>query len=188
MHFRRGPNADWIEQKWIDILRHVRDGMEPPQPDQKGSSGCGTRVFALILRPDCHLGCAGLAEQAPLHPPTSRRCRRNAQAYGKSSIERTQMPPRGEAESYHTQMSYVAHSLFGQALSMHTLQQTTISCATPSNKYRIFRRKKPASDGVVRAGLRILAKFARTDTTPEECQRTSALACELVRRTSNASD
>jgi hypothetical protein len=182
VRFRRDTGADWIEEKWIDILRHVREGMEPPQPEEEGPSWLRRWGFVLILAATAVLVLLAwvskrrpIRHRAPLSP--DRWAMREIER-----IERTLLPPQGNAETYHTQISYVARRYLAERFGVHALQQTTA-------EFREAIQQVPqlsADEQLLLTELFErcdLAKFARAETSPEECQRTSALACELVRRT-----
>ena len=49
VRFRRQPDAEWVEEKWIDILRNVREGTELPQPMTREPSWLRRWGFVLIF-------------------------------------------------------------------------------------------------------------------------------------------
>ncbi|MHB1425602.1 MAG: hypothetical protein ACYC3I_20735 [Gemmataceae bacterium] len=185
VRFRRDPDADWIEEKWIDILRNVRAGMEPPRPEEEGPSWLRRWGFVLILAATAVLVLwvwlnkrKQVRRLAPLSP--ERWALREI-----ARIERTLTPPRGAAETYHTQMSYVTRRYLAERFGVHALQQTTAEFRQAVRQISQLSAEEHAllAELFERCDL---AKFARAGAAPEECQRTSALACELVRRTSRA--
>ena len=98
-------------------------------------------------------------------------------------IEKTLMPPQGEAEAYHTQMSYVVRRYLAERLGLHALQQTTaefLEAIRPVPQVTSDHQKLLA-ELFERCDL---AKFARAASAPEECRRTAELARGLVQQTS----
>ncbi len=183
LRFRREPEAEWIEEKWIDILRHVRDGSEPVLPETPPESSWLRRWgFLLILAATAVLVLLAWrmkrrsALEAPL-PPDQWALREIER------IERTLTPPQGEAETYHTQMSYVVRRYLTEHFGLHALQQTTAEFLAAVHDV------PPEAAALLGEFLQRcdLAKFARAGTTPEECRRTAELARELVRRTGSVS-
>jgi hypothetical protein len=105
-------------------------------------------------------------------------------------IEGTLMPPQGEAETYHTQLSFIVRRYLTEQFGLHALQQTTTEFLEAVRQVpQVTAEQKTQLTTEQQALLRELfercdlAKFARARTLPEECRRTAELARELVRQT-----
>lgn len=206
LRFRSQPDADWIEEKWIDILRHVR--IPPPQqPEEETPSWLRRWGFVLILAATSLLVLLawlgkrrGFRHEAPL-PPDQWALREFER------IEKTLMPPFGEAEAYHTQISYVVRRYLAERFGLHALQQTTaeflqavrhVPQVTADHETRLHPSASPgiaiASHPRLGEEQQVLlgelfercdlAKFARARAAPEACRRTVEVARDLVRQTS----
>jgi hypothetical protein len=182
VRFRRGPDADWIEEKWIDILRYSQDGTSVSQPVEEGPSWLRRWGFVLILAATALLVLAAwlrkrgrFRREAPL--PPDRWALREIER-----IETTLMPPQGEAETYHTQISFVVRRYLAERFGLHALQQTTAEFLEAIGKAPQLPAEEQAqlTELFKRCDL---AKFARTGTSPQECQRTAELARDLVQQT-----
>jgi hypothetical protein len=182
VRFRRGPDDEWKEEKWTDILRHVRF----PQPQmlhEEGPSWLRRWGFVLILSVTgllvllAWLGRRrGVRREAP-SPPDEWALREIER------IEKTLMPPQGQVEMYHTQMSYVVRRYLADRFGLHALQQTTaefLEAVRPVPQVTTDHQKLLA-ELFERCDL---AKFARASTAPEECRRTAEMARGLVQLTS----
>ncbi len=180
VRFRDGPDATWGEARWVDIFKQVRDVPHPPAPPAQSSS---LRRWGLATI----LGLVGLAlvgawrmkrrrgGPAPLSP----------EQYALRELEHMEqdlMPPRGDAEVFHTQLAQVVRRYLAERFALHALQQTT-------PEFLEAVRQTPALAAEWQERLREffercdLAKFARAAASPEECRRTLELARELVRQT-----
>jgi hypothetical protein len=185
VRFRRGPDAEWIEEKWLDILRNIRDGSEAPQPVKEQPSWLHRWGFVLILAATALLVFLAwlskrhrLRREAPL--PSERWALREIER-----IERTLMPPQGEAETYHTQISFVVRRYLAERFGLHALQQTTAEFLESIRQVP----QLPAQEQTLLTELFErcdLAKFARAGASPQECQRTAELARNLVQQTTKA--
>jgi hypothetical protein len=184
VRFRRGTDADWIEEKWIDILRYLRDGAGTPQPAEEGPSWLRRWGFAVVLGATVLLVLLAWLNKRRGAPratslPSDQWALREI-----DRIERTLVPPQGEAETYHTQVSFVVRRYLAERLGLHALQQTTA-------EFLEAVRQVPQLPVEAQALLTKLfercdlSKFARADVSPEECQRTSELARKLVRQTTH---
>jgi hypothetical protein len=180
LRFRDGPNAEWEEAKWVDILKQMRDGPHPPQPPPPQPSWL--RRWGLILA----LGVAILllvvwmvkrrrGRREPPLPPDQWALREL------DRIERTLMPPHGDAEAFHTQLSHIVRRYLAERYAPHALQQTTA-------EFLEAVRQVPQVPAEQQERLRDLfercdlAKFARASTPPEECRRTAEMVRELVKK------
>lgn len=206
VRFRRGPDADWVEEKWIDILRYVRDAMQPQPPAEETPSWLRRWGFVLILATTgllVLLAWVGkrrvVHRQAPL-PPDQWALREIER------IEKTLLPPVGDAEKYHTQMSYIVRRYLAERYGLHALQQTTAEFLETIRRPPQTIDDDLQPDAYQGNGLDVhpslteeqlallielfercdLAKFARARTAPEEFRRTAELARELVRQTSKS--
>ena len=100
-------------------------------------------------------------------------------------IEQKLMPPQGDAEVFHTQLSHVVRRYLAERFGLHALA---------ADHGGISRSRPPTAAGVGGAASAVarffercdLAKFARASTPPEECRRTAEMARELVRQTTNS--
>lgn len=182
VRFRREPDADWIEEKWIDILRYIQDGTRVRQPVQEEASWLRRWGFALVLTATALLVLLAwltkrrrVRREAPL-PPDQWALREIERT------ERTLMPPQGEAETYHTQISFIVRRYLAERFGMHALQQTTAEFLEAVRQVPELTAEEQALLTEL-FGRCDLAKFARAGTSVEECQRTAELARNLVRQT-----
>jgi hypothetical protein len=182
VRFRRGTDAEWIEEKWIDILRNVRAGSESPQPEDEAPSWLRRWGFILVLGATALLVLLAWVKKrrqvhrvAPL--PPDRWALREIER-----IEKTLMPPQGEAETFHTQISFVVRRYLAERFGLHALQQTTAEFLESVRQVPQLSAEEQAllTELFERCDL---AKFARAGTSPEECQHTAELARNLVRQT-----
>jgi hypothetical protein len=182
LRFRDGPSADWDEAKWVDILKQMRDGPRPPQPPEKKPSWLWRGGLAVALGLAAVLLATWMMKrrhgrQEPPLPPEQ------GALSELDRIERTLMPPQGDAEVFHTQLSHAVRRYLAERYVPHALQQTTA-------EFLEAVRQVPQLSAEQQERLRDLfercdlAKFARASTPPEECQRTAELARELVRHSS----
>jgi hypothetical protein len=179
LRFRDGPKAAWEEAKWVDILKQMRDGPHPPQPPPSQLS------WLRRWGPMFALGIAALllvvwmvkwrrGRREPPLPPDQWALREL------DRIERTLMPPQGDAEIFHTQLSHVVRRYLAERYVPHALQQTTA-------EFLEAVRQVPQVPAEQQERLRDLfercdlAKFARASTPPEECRRTAKMVRELVK-------
>jgi hypothetical protein len=183
VRFRDGSESTWEEARWIDIFKPVRDLPGPPAPPAAQPSWFSRWRYPLLV------GLAGLLLGAwlmrrrrttvvPPLPPDQWALREL------DRIEATLLPPRGEPEAYHTQLSQVVRRYLTERFGLFALQQTT-------DEFFAAVRQVPWLPTEQQALLRDffqrcdLAKFARASMPPEECRRTTELARELVRQTSS---
>lgn len=207
VRFRRGSDADWIEEKWTDILRHVRFPRSELAAEE-GPSWLRRWGFVLILAATglfVLLAWLGkrrdIRRETPL--PPDRWALREIER-----IEQTLVPPQGEAEKYHTQLSYIVRRYLAERFGLHALQQTTteflemIRRVPQTNADQPMLRQDDYLDSETEPLLRFsdeqqrllielfercdLAKFARNFTTPEACRDTAELARTLVSQTSKS--
>ncbi|HTU19135.1 MAG TPA: hypothetical protein VMG10_13830 [Gemmataceae bacterium] len=206
VRFRDGPGAEWEEATWVDILKHIRSLQAPPATAEEPLSWL--RRWGLLL---------ALAASALLVLLIWLRQRRRLQSGASlppdqwalreiERIETTLMPPQGEAETYHTQMSYVVRRYLTDLFGLHALQQTTaelleavhwIPQATDEHQTLSQKGTEQGPAANWRPKLTAeqlslvselfkrcdLAKFARASTSPDECRNAAELARELVRQT-----
>lgn len=179
VRFRVGPDAAWEDAKWVDILKYVRDVPPPPEPPEERSwlRRWGpivlTAVVTLLLI--VWLFRRRQTKTAPPLPP---------EQWALRELDRIQeklMPPHGDAEAFHTQLSQVVRRYLAERFVPHALQQTTaefldavrqvpqLSEAQQTLLHDLFERCD-------------LAKFARASTPPEECRRTAEMARDLIRQ------
>ena len=179
VRFRAGPDAPWEEAKWVDILKYVRDVPSPPLPPEERSwlRRWGpiilTTIVTLLLI--VWLFRRRRTKTTPPLPP---------EQWALRELDRIQeklMPPRGDAEAFHTQLSQVVRRYLAERFVPHALQQTTpefldavrqVPQLTEAHKILLH-------DLLERCDL---AKFARASTPPEECQRTAEMARDLIRQ------
>lgn len=206
VRFRRTPDADWTEAKWINILQGVHDHTRPPAPPPEEPSWLRRWGFVLILAATLLLiVLAWLMRRrrqrraAPL--PADQWALREL-----DRIERTLLPPRSEAETYHTQLSYVVRRYLAERFGLQALQQTT---AEFLEALRSVPRVSAAQQNVLHKssfqgnardlGPQLteqqqtllanlfqrcdLAKFAHVEVSEEECRQAAGLARELIRQT-----
>jgi hypothetical protein len=186
VRFRDGPESEWQEARWIDILKQERDVTGPPAPPSAQPSWLQDWRFSLLL------GILGLVLGAwllrrrrprsePPLPPDQYALREL------DRIEETLLPPRGEPEVYHTQLSHVLRRYLTERFGLYALQQTTAEFleAVPRIAQLSVQQQAMLRDFFERCDL---AKFARAGAPPEECRRTTELARELVRQTTRLGD
>ncbi|HTU90227.1 MAG TPA: DUF4381 family protein [Gemmataceae bacterium] len=184
VRFRRQPDSEWIEEKWIDVLRHIRDGTELTSPAAEEPSWLRRWGFLLILTATALLVLLAWlnkrrhARREELLPPDRWALREIER------IETTLMPPHGEAEAYHTRISFVVRRYLAERFGLHALQLTTVEFLEAMRPFSQLSAEQQAllTELFERFDL---AKFARAGTSPQECQHTAELASELVRQTSN---
>lgn len=184
IRFRNEAASEWIEEKWIDILRNIQDGSITQPTREAGPSWLRRWGFALILAATASLVLLAwlgkrfrVRREKPL-PPDQWALREIER------IETTIMPPNGEAEAYHTRISFVVRRYLAERFGLRVLQQTTAEflqsiCHVP----QLSVEKQPFLIDLFERCDR--AKFARAEASPEECQHTAKLARDLVRQTSN---
>ncbi|HEY7315748.1 MAG TPA: hypothetical protein VH643_40840 [Gemmataceae bacterium] len=185
VRFRSGPQAEWKEAKWIDILKQARDVFGPPRPPEDESSWLRRRGLTLAVGAAVLLVLAAWivrrrrGRSEPPLPPDQWALREF------DRIESTLTPPRGDAEAFHTQLSLVVRRYLAERYVPHALQQTTA-------EFLDAVRQVPQLPAEQQERLRDLfercdlAKFARASTPPEECRRSAELARELVQTTTSA--
>lgn len=186
VRFRRRPDTEWIEEKWIDILRNVHDGTQAPQPVEEGPSWLRRWGFVLLLAATAlFVLLAWLRNRSRVRPeaplPTDQWALREIER-----IEKTLMPPQGEAEACHTQISFVARRYLAERFGLHALQQTTAEFLESVRQVPQLTAEEQAllTELFERCDL---AKFARAGTSPQECQRAAQLARNLIRQTTSPS-
>ena len=182
VRFRDGPAATWGDAHWIDIFKQVRDMPHPPTPAAESS---WLRRWGLVLI----LALVGLllmgawllkrlrGGPAPLSPAQ----------YVLRELERIEqelMPPQGDAEVFHTQLSHLVRRYLAERFGLHALQQTTTEFLEAVRQTPELSAEQQALLGQFFERCD-LAKFARAAASPEECRRNAELARELVRQTTN---
>ncbi len=183
VRFRHRADTDWIEENWVGILRNVRDAPEGPplaeeRPSQRhwGAALVLAAIGVLILLAWMRKRRRGRREASlPADQWALREIER---------IEKTLMPPQGEAETFHTQIAFVVRRYLAERFGLHALQQTT------AEVFEAMRQLPYLSAEVQALWIELfqrcdLAKFAHAGASPEECQRTADLARELVQRTTS---
>ncbi len=182
VRFRRNPEAEWIEEEWPHILQNIRDGSEPLQQVEETPSWQRRwgfifflAVFVLLVSLAWMKKRTRFRHEAPL--PSDRWALQEI-----DRIERTLMPPQGEAEAYHTQISFVVRRYLVERFGLHALQQTTAEFLQAARQLAELPPEEQAllSELFERCDL---AKFARAGSSPEECLHTTELARSLVQRT-----
>jgi hypothetical protein len=183
VRFRDGPESTWEEARWVDILKQERDIPGPPLPPPPQPWWLLRWRFPILV------GLVGLLlgawlmrrrramPEAPL-PPAQWALREL------DRVEAMSLPPRGEPEAYHTQLSQVLRRYLTEHLGLYALQQTTdeFFAAVGQVPYLSEEQQALLRDFFQRCDL---AKFARASVSPEECRRTTELARELVRQTTS---
>ena len=180
--FRPDAIADWSEEKWINILREIREVPEPSPPEATlqlswlrrwGFALFSTTAALLVLF--VWLRKRWNRDDPPL--PSDLWALREI-----DRLERAHPPPQDDAKMYHTQISYVIRRYLTERYGLHVLQQTTAEFldAVQRTPELSAEQQTLLSDLFERCDL---AKFAHVHTPPEECRRTAELARELVRRT-----
>jgi hypothetical protein len=182
LRFRNGPDAPWEECKWVDILKHMRDPSGPAPATPEEPSWLRRWGVALVLAATALLVLLAWLtkrrrERRPAPQPPAQWALREL-----DRIERMLMPPHGEAEAYHTQLSYVLRRYLTERFGLHALQQTTAEFLDALRQAPLVSAEQQIllADFFQRCDL---AKFARASTPAEECQRTAEMARELIRRT-----
>src|SRR5262249_36919295 len=96
-------------------------------------------------------------------------------------IERTALPPVGEPDAFHTQVSNVVRRYLQERFGLRAPQQTTAEFLAlgaaqqlPAPQQALLRDLFERCD---------LAKFARAGASPEDCRRLATLARAFVHQT-----
>lgn len=182
LRFRDGPDAEWEEAKWVDILKRIRDLPAPAMSMEERSSWPRRWGFVIALAATAGLVLLvwlrqhwRLRREAPL--PPEQWALREIQR-----IEGTLMPPKGEAEAYHTQLSLVVRRYLMERYGLHALQQTTSEFleSLPQVPQVTAEQQALLSELFAHCDL---AKFAHALTPLEDCLHAAELARELVRQT-----
>jgi hypothetical protein len=181
VRFRDGPDAPWGEAQWVDIFKRARDVPHPPMPPPEQASWL-RRWGVVVLVGLAGLGLLGAwvmrrrsGGPGPLPPDV----------YALRELERIEqelMPPRGDAEVFHTQVSHVVRRYLAERFGLHALQQTTAEFLETAGQTPDLAVEQPAQlrEFFERCDL---AKFARVSAPPEECRRTIELARQIVQQT-----
>ncbi len=185
VRFRDGPESAWEEARWIDILKQERDVPGPPLPPPAQPSWFSRWRFPLLVGLLALLFGTWLmrrrraAVEPPL-PPDQWALREL------DRIEAMALPPRGEPEVYHTQLSQVVRRYLMERFGLFALQQTTdeFFAAVVQVPYLTAEQQSLLRDFFQRCDL---AKFARASVPPEECRQTTELARDLIRQTTSPS-
>lgn len=181
LRFRDGPEQEWGEARWVDILKQMRDGPSPPVPPQEPSALrrwgpvlAGVAAVGLLL-----LIAWALRRRRGAAPPLS------PEQWAVREIERVEhdlLPPRGDAEAFHTQLSLVVRRYLAQRCGLPALEQTTAELFealhrmpdVPAQRQALLRELFERCD---------LAKFARAGAAADECRRSAELARQMVQQT-----
>ena len=138
VRFRDGPDATWGEARWVDIFKQVRDVPHPPAPPAQSSS---LRRWGLATI----LGLVGLAlvgawrmkrrrgGPAPLSP----------EQYALRELEHMEqdlMPPRGDAEVFHTQLAQVVRRYLAERSRCTPCSRPHRNFSKRSARHRRWRR------------------------------------------------
>jgi hypothetical protein len=182
IRFRDDPaSAKWEEVEWTDILRepHGAPILEGPLPEEARRGwllwvSLGLAALALLL------GSWGLKRRLtgpakPL-PPDEWALQELAR------IEKTLLPPAGDAERYHTLLSNVVRRYLAERFQLPAPRLTTAEFLEEVRKVPDLSAEQQTllRDFFERCDL---AKFARASATPEECLRATELARTFVRQT-----
>jgi hypothetical protein len=180
LRFRDGPDTDWQEAKWVNILKEMRDGPRPPVPTAQAS---WLRRWGFVLI----LGLTGalilgawlvkrrrIAQPPPLSP--AQLALRELER-----IERT-LSDEGDAAMVHTELSHVLRRYLADRFGVPALEQTTAELleAIRPHPGMSADQQKLLHDWFARCDL---AKFARLYSSLEECPQTIELGREVVRQT-----
>jgi hypothetical protein len=188
LRFRRGPEAPWAEAKWVDILGHLRDVAGPP-PVEEEPSWLRRWGFVLVLAAVALLVVLAWRLKSRRGPRTVPLPPHQYALRELERIEQTLLPPQGEAEAYHTQVSYVIRRYLMERFGFQALQQTTAEFLDWLRKADApllsAEQQALVSELFQRCDL---AKFARAGTSPDECRQTTELARELIRQTAGKSE
>jgi hypothetical protein len=182
VRFRSGPGQSWEEAKWIDILKQIRDVPSPPVPPVEATTWSQRWVLILVVGLVCLLAGGWWLwmrrRDRPAPPlPADQWALREL-----DRIERTLLPPHGEAEVYYTQLSQVIRRYLTERFGLHALEQTTVEFL---EEVRLLPQLNAEQQATLREFFERcdLAKFARAGPPPEECRQTAELARTLVGQT-----
>ncbi len=184
IRFRGSPDRTWEEATWVHILKEPRDVPGPPAPPIPQPSWL--RRWGLVLT----AGLAGLLLAAwgvkrwrgRTGPPLS------PEQWALRQLERAEqnlMPPRGDAEVFHTELSHVVRRYLAERFGLPAPRQTTAEFLDAVHHSSPLSAEQQAllRDLFARCDL---AKFARLHAPPHECQRTADLVRELLQQTTAA--
>jgi hypothetical protein len=181
VRFRDSPAGTWEGVEWIDILKTVRDIPDiepvppaPPAPSWKRYLQWLAVAAAVLLAAAWALRRRLASKPAPL--PPDRWALREL-----DRIERTTLPPAGEPDAFHTQVSNVVRRYLHERFGLRAPQQTTAEFLALSAPQQL-----PAAQQALLRDLFErcdLAKFARAGASPEECRRAATLARAFVQQT-----
>jgi hypothetical protein len=181
VRFRSGPQADWEEAKWIDILKQLRDVPGPPRSPEDESTWLRRQALPIAVGAAVLLVLAfWMMRRRSRSEPSLR-----PEQWALREIDRidyTLIPPQGDAEAFHTQLSLVVRRYLAERYVPHALEQTTTEFLDAVRQVPQLpaEQQEQMRDLFERCDL---AKFARASTPPEECRRSAELARELVRTT-----
>jgi hypothetical protein len=181
VRFRDSPAGTWEEAEWKDILKTPREIPDiepvppaPPAPSWKRWLQWSALAAAVLLAAAWLLRRRLAARPAPL--PPDRWALREL-----DRIERTALPPAGEPDAFHTQVSNVVRRYLQERFGLRAPQQTTAELLAlgaaqqlPAAQQALLRDLFERCD---------LAKFARAGASPEDCRRTATLARAFVQQT-----
>jgi len=180
VRFRATAAEAWEEVEWKNILREMRQApdIEPPPPPPPESSwkrylpwlaagAVAVIAAAWLLR-------RRLTAQ-PLPLPPDQWALRELER-----IERTMMPPAGEPDVFHTQVSNVVRRYLQERFGLRAPQQTTAEFLAFSAPKLAAPQQALLRDLFERCDL---AKFARAAISAEDCRRAAGLARTFVQQT-----
>lgn len=177
LRFREGPNADWQEAKWVNILKDMREGPRPPVPvDRPSWLQRWGFVLILGLTGVLIIGAWLVKRRRIVQPPPL-----SPEQFALHELERIEaaLPPEGDATTVHTELSQVLRRYLAERFGLHAWEQTTAELLEAIRQHPAMSAEvqKLLSDWFTRCDL---AKFARLYSSPEECRQTIASAREVV--------
>jgi hypothetical protein len=180
VRFRAGPDADWEEARWVDIFKYLREPAppEPPEPQRSWLRRWGPILLTAAVTLVLAVWLFRRRQTRPASPlPPEQWALREL-----DRIQEKLMPPSGDAEAFHTQLSQVIRRYLAERFVPHALQQTTVEFL---DAVRQVPQLTEMQQGLLRELFERcdLAKFARASTPPEECRRTAEMARDLIGQT-----
>jgi hypothetical protein len=179
VRFRAKPDAEWERAEWTNVLResrHLGAPEEPPAPTTPAGPRwwlwAGLALGGLGLA----VGTWGLRRRLTAAPPPLTPDRR---ALRELTAAEQDLAAGGDAETFATRLAAAVRHYLAERFELPDLQQTTAEFLGSVGQVPQFpaARQELLRDFLERCDL---AKFARADTSAEECRQLAEMARTLV--------